>query len=201
MAETAGIVLAGGYSRRFGDRDKILAPLDGRPLIAHAVDSLDPVADDVIVSCREDQIESIESVLDNAVFRPDRTPDGGPLAGLATALDGVDATSVAVTTADRPCVPQALYRFLLDTLSREGVVILSSGILQPAPAAFRTDALRASVEKKQSRDETRLLSVLEPLELTTIPVTEIRQRWHEDVLADVNNPADLDAIRDRPTSE
>nr|WP_111298026.1 NTP transferase domain-containing protein [Paracoccus saliphilus] len=36
----AGLLLAAGASRRFGPQDKLLARLDGRPLIAHAAQAL-----------------------------------------------------------------------------------------------------------------------------------------------------------------
>ena len=42
------IVLAGGASSRFGS-DKLAAPLDGRPLLHHALDAVAAVADHVIV--------------------------------------------------------------------------------------------------------------------------------------------------------
>ncbi|TGN59364.1 nucleotidyltransferase family protein [Paracoccus liaowanqingii] len=35
-----GLLLAAGASRRFGPQDKLLAPLGGRPLVAHAADAL-----------------------------------------------------------------------------------------------------------------------------------------------------------------
>lgn len=68
-----GAVLAGGQSRRFGS-DKALALLDGRPLIEHAIASLMPYAERVIVCGREDGVA-------------DRPPGGhGPLAGINAAI-------------------------------------------------------------------------------------------------------------------
>ena len=36
----AGLLLAAGASRRFGPKDKLLSPLRGRPLIAHAAEAM-----------------------------------------------------------------------------------------------------------------------------------------------------------------
>ena len=196
MSERAGIVLAGGFARRFGDRDKTLAELRGKPLIAHAVQSLRPVVDQVVVSCRHEQRSSFERVLSNVTYRPDPTPDEGPLAGLDTALDGLDATAVAVSTADRPLVPTDLYRHFFDARSTEAIVIRSEGIDQPVPAVFGVSALRTAVGGQRARGTRRLRAVLDAVDYTTIPATMVKRRWGEHVLVDINTPAQLDQLHE-----
>ena len=72
-----GAVLAGGRSRRFGS-DKALAELDGRTLIARAVDTLAGWCDHVVVVGRAEA---------PAPTLPDwPRPDMGPLGGVAAAL-------------------------------------------------------------------------------------------------------------------
>lgn len=195
MSTRTGIVLAGGSARRFGDRDKTLATLEGRPLVAHAIEPLQSIVDRVVVSCRREQIDAFEESLPEVDYRPDPTPDKGPLAGLAAALDVIDTDLVALTTADRPCIPSELYRFLFDSLSGEGVVILTDGIDQPAPGVFEATALQSAVCARRTDGERRLRSILEPLDLTRIPGTMIRERWGDRVLIDVNTEAELDALR------
>lgn len=195
MRTRAGVVLAGGYATRFGDGDKTLAELDGKPLVAHAIDALEPVVDDVLLSCRDEQIPSFEAVVPDVHFRPDPAPDEGPLAGLATALDGLDAEQVAVTTADKPCVPTDLYRHFFEQLDGDGIVIRSDGILQPAPAVFESAALRSVVRKHRREGRARLRPVLAALDLTIVTDASVRERWGDRVFADVNTIADLDALR------
>lgn len=92
-----GAVLAGGQSRRFGS-DKALALLDGKPLIEHAIASLLPQCDAVIVCGRE-----------WGDWVPDRPAPGlGPLGGINAALHcaaarGFDA--VLTTACDTPLLP------------------------------------------------------------------------------------------------
>ncbi|MFW6017949.1 MAG: molybdenum cofactor guanylyltransferase [Halapricum sp.] len=197
MSIRAGIVLAGGFARRFGERDKTLAELRGRPLIAHAVEPLQTVVDRVVVSCRREQLRRFQDVLSDVEYRPDPTPDEGPLAGLDAALDDLEVDTVAVTTADRPLVPAGLYRSLFESLSSEGVVIRADGIDQPVPAVFDSTALRTAVTKQRSRGTRRLRAVLDALEYTTIPSETVEQQWGGDVLVDVNTPADLTRLDDR----
>ncbi len=72
-----GVVLAGGQSTRFGS-DKALAELDGRTLIARAVDALSGWCEHVVVVGRETA---------PAPTLPDWPRHGmGPLAGIAAAL-------------------------------------------------------------------------------------------------------------------
>lgn len=194
MSSRAGIVLAGGFARRFGDRDKTLAELSGKPLIAHAVQSLRPIVDRVIVSCRHEQRQSFERVLSSVTYRPDPTPDEGPLAGLDAALDGLDATAVAVSTADRPLVPTDLYRHLFDARSAEAIVIRADGIDQPVPAIFDVPTLRTTVSDKRANGTRRLRAVLAGIEYTTVPAAMVTRRWGEHVLADINTPAQLDRL-------
>ena len=47
------IVLAGGRSRRFG-RDKLVEPVDGRPLLHHAIDAVRPIAAEIIIVAAPD---------------------------------------------------------------------------------------------------------------------------------------------------
>lgn len=93
-----GAVLAGGESRRFGS-DKAMALLDGRPLIEHAIASLAPFTERVIVIGREDSI-------------PDRPRGGhGPLAGINAAIHYAlrfDYDAVLTTGCDVPALPPRL---------------------------------------------------------------------------------------------
>ncbi|MCU4717971.1 molybdenum cofactor guanylyltransferase [Halapricum hydrolyticum] len=197
MNTRAGIVLAGGFARRFGERDKTLAEFRGRPLIVHAVEPLQAVVERVVVSCRREQLSAFETVLSDVDYRPDPTPDEGPLAGLDAALDGLEADTVAVTTADRPLVPAGLYRSLFESLSSEGIVIRADGIDQPVPAVFDAMALRTAVTEQRSRGTRRLRAALDAIEYTTITSESVEQRWGSHVLADVNTPADLTRLDEK----
>ena len=48
MLQKLAVILAGGFSRRFG-RDKGLVVLAGKPLIVHVIDRVSKVADEVLV--------------------------------------------------------------------------------------------------------------------------------------------------------
>jgi len=187
----AGIVLAGGFARRFDDGDKTLAELEGQPLIAHVVDALRPAVGTVVVSCRDEQISAFERVLEEVTYIPDPTPDEGPLAGLAAALEGIEAGAVAVTTVDRPRVPTELYREFFQRLASDGVVIEADDIRQPAPAVFATGALSEAVSQQRAGGEKRLRSVFELLDIDIVSAESVAEQWDDETLVDVNTTADL----------
>lgn len=108
-----GAVLAGGQSRRFGS-DKALAEVDGRQLIALAVEALSGWCDHVVITGRD---------FGPAPCLPDWPRAGmGPLAGLAAALRyAADEGYAAILSCgvDCPGLPQDL-----------------PGLLSPAPACL-----------------------------------------------------------------
>ena len=80
----AVIVLAGGRSSRFG-RDKLAEPLDGRPLLDHAIDAARRMATEVLVVVAPGSAPAVPAgvqvVHDAQAFE-------GPLAGVAAGLGG-----------------------------------------------------------------------------------------------------------------
>ncbi|KQM18019.1 hypothetical protein ASE73_08110 [Sphingomonas sp. Leaf24] len=99
MTRILGAIIAGGRSSRFGS-DKALAAIDGRALIDHVADAVEPQVDALIVVGRTH--EGLEAV-------PDRpAPDLGPLGGIAAALHHACAegfTHVLTVPCDTPFVP------------------------------------------------------------------------------------------------
>lgn len=86
-----GALIAGGQSRRFGS-DKALALIDGKPLIAHVIEALEPQVDQMVICGRE--WPGLPGIAD----RP--AADQGPLGGICAALhyareNGFDAVLTA----------------------------------------------------------------------------------------------------------
>lgn len=106
----AGVVLAGGLSRRMGGRDKAIVMLGGKPMIAHALGRLAPQVEGIAINANGDPTRY-------AGFKAPIIPDmitghAGPLAGIHAAIgwarDHVGATHVATAAADTPFFPSDL---------------------------------------------------------------------------------------------
>src|SRR4030042_3772430 len=83
--DRSAIVLAGGFSSRFG-QDKGVMELANKPLIKHVVDAVKPVVDEVIVvTSSQDRAVKYAKVVDADVqFAVDSFKSEGPLIGALT---------------------------------------------------------------------------------------------------------------------
>lgn len=98
-----GVVLAGGGSRRFGV-NKVLAHLDGKPLVRWAVESLLGACDGVTVVTGRSEVAQASGVRAIA----DRVAGLGPLAGLEAGLSWAvseKGAGVFLLGGDMPFVP------------------------------------------------------------------------------------------------
>ncbi|MBB05546.1 MAG: molybdenum cofactor guanylyltransferase MobA [Pseudooceanicola sp.] len=108
------VILAGGASRRMGGRNKGLALLAGRPLLAHVIDRIAPQCEDLALNSNADARTMAQFGL---TLLPDRTAGRpGPLAGILAAMDWADtlgAVQVVTLPGDTPFVPLDLIPRLL----------------------------------------------------------------------------------------
>jgi molybdopterin-guanine dinucleotide biosynthesis protein A len=109
-----GVILAGGMGRRMDGADKGLQDLRGQPLVAWAIDRLEPQVDHLLISANR-------NLAQYAAFGypvlPDDIPDfAGPLAGLHAVLGHADTPLVASVPCDTPWLPVDLVARLLAAL-------------------------------------------------------------------------------------
>jgi molybdenum cofactor guanylyltransferase len=115
----AGLLLAGGQSRRMGGGDKALRLLGGRTLLAHVVERLRPQVVALLLNANGDPARFGDFGLPIVA---DEVPDfAGPLAGVLAGLDWAavhrpDLSHVASVATDAPFLPKDLVARLLAAL-------------------------------------------------------------------------------------
>lgn len=102
VTSRAMIIVGGGSSTRFG-ADKLLADIDGLPLVAYTIEAMVAHVDRCVVVCRPETVEEIENLRpDVVVTAGGSTRTLSEMAGLA-ALGG-DADLIGIHDAARPVV-------------------------------------------------------------------------------------------------
>jgi molybdopterin-guanine dinucleotide biosynthesis protein A len=115
----AAVILAGGQGRRMGGADKGLVEYRGRPLIEWALDVLRPQVDEVVISANRNL--DTYAAYGHRVLS-DTLPDyPGPLAGVLTAMQAVNADWLVVAPCDTPHLPADCVTRLLGAAQDAGV--------------------------------------------------------------------------------
>ena len=200
MKEIAGIILAGGQSRRMGGGDKSLLPLAERPVLADVVDRLSPQVGPLVLSANGDPGRfaafGLPVVSD--------TVEGfhGPLAGIEAGLSWVRAecpeAALAVTVpGDTPFIPADLVARLADGKGTAAMAVAVSAVgLHPVVGLWpvgMADALAGALARGERR-ASQFVRTQGAAEVLFAPVsiagTEV------DPFFNINTPEDLDYARD-----
>jgi molybdopterin-guanine dinucleotide biosynthesis protein A len=213
----AAIVLAGGASSRFGG-DKLAAPLDGRPILEHAVLAVASIADPVIVVIGpDDPIPLIPADLGvSLLLARDPVARQGPLAGMAAGLVALVAAHgsgaegpgaapgsraraevVLVVGGDMPSlVPEVLRllaTFLIADPSLAAATLETPGVA-PLPLALRPDIAGPAIGAILASGGRRSIrALLGAVPSATVPASAWRAIDPAGItLRDVDKPADLE---------
>ena len=153
----AGVLLAGGQSRRMGGGDKCLHPLAGKPILAHIVERARPQVAALVLNANGDPDRFAEFGLPVAADVVEGF--AGPLAGVLTGLEWAAAhapvcTHVASFACDAPFFPADLVARFLAAVEAEGADLAcaaSDGRAHPVfglwPVRLKDDLRRAMVEE------------------------------------------------------
>jgi molybdopterin-guanine dinucleotide biosynthesis protein A len=193
------IVLAGGRSSRFG-RDKLAEPIDGRPLLHHAITAVRALTEEVAVVAAPGQEPPLPAgvrlVHDVAAFE-------GPLAGLCEGLEAMDPATdrVVVVAGDMPSLEPAVLSRLVDSLgpSIDIALLEVGGEPVPLPMAVRRAPALASARLLLAAGERRLRALPGALHTTVVAETTWRlDDPHGATLRDIDRPSDLVARTNEP---
>lgn len=191
--DVAGIVLAGGLSRRMGGGDKCLRDLAGKPILAHILERATPQVGKLALNVNGDPARF-------AAFGLPCVPDSvegfaGPLAGVLAGLDWAaanapDAKWVASFASDAPFLPTDLVARLREAAAREGAdmaSVASAGQTHPVfglwPVSLREQLRHALTQEKIFKVD--LWTARYRLAVVDFPVGEI------DPFFNANAPEDL----------
>ena len=191
MAQTIGVVLAGGEGRRFG-RPKGEVVLGGGTLAERAARALTPLCGSVVVSIATGGANPAPSY--PAI--EDRGPRRGPLGGLAAAFASTGKADLLVLACDYPAVGTSFLRSLLAAADGGGELVFpvdEGGRDHPLVALWRRGA-EPALTAALAENELKVQALFPDLTVRRLPVQVFPNFDLRRVLANVNWPEDLDAF-------
>jgi molybdenum cofactor guanylyltransferase len=183
----AGIVLAGGESRRFGS-PKAFAKRDEIPFYQYSIDVLAPLCQLVIVVTRPDLYQMFDEGDKKFKVMIDKEPykGQGPLSGIYSAMDEVSAQWYMVLPTDVPFIEQWVCRQLMEQIDSEvdAVVPIVLGKEQPLIAIYH-QSVKETIEKQLSRGRRSLKSLFEQIKVKYVQIDK------EQPFRNINRPEDF----------
>jgi molybdopterin-guanine dinucleotide biosynthesis protein A len=204
---TTGVIVAGGRSTRFGSADKVVANLVGKPLVRWVGDRLLETVDDIVVNCRDEQVEQIAAAFDTfdheITYALDPQPDQGPLAGIRTGLRVTETEYAAVVAGDMPFIQPALIDFLFERAEGHDAAVprLQDGLYQPMQAVYRTEAMADAADRTLGRGEHRIVPLFEDLDVAIVSEAEVNRQASLMTFENLNTPREFAAATARFTQE
>lgn len=192
--KVAGIILAGGLSRRMGGGDKSLAQLAGRPMLRHVAERLSPQVAGLAINANGDP--SRFATFGLPVIADSFEGFAGPLAGILAGLEwAADARldAVASVAADTPFFPQDLVSRLGRAAGRRGVISVAASQDRRHPVfALWPLELRRQLEKFLSAGNRRVWDFIETHQFVEVdfPMAQF-PGGQSDPFFNVNTQADL----------
>ena len=184
MESKAGsiIVLSGGTSSRFG-ADKSQAMLGHQQLIHHILTGIPKEFEIIIVGADPlFTLASYRCVQENPV-------GGGPVAGIAAALELCESEIVGVLATDMPFAGAHMIHLLSAMTSHDDAIMFvdSKGFKQPLAALYRRESLENALSKIGNSHGASMRTLISDLNIHEVHMSpEI-----EKAMIDVDTPDDL----------
>jgi molybdopterin-guanine dinucleotide biosynthesis protein A len=192
----SGIILAGGFSSRFG-QDKGLLQLAGKPLIKHVLDSVQRVVDEkIIVVSLGAQAEKYAKIGGSGCrVLVDSTELHGPLPGALTGLEAATGEYSLLLPCDTPFVSPDVLSLLAELCVNRNAAIprWPNCYIEPLQAAYRTMAAAEAAAKALCTGEVNMQAMVNKLlgirYVSTLVIEQIDNQLR--TFFNINTPLDL----------
>jgi molybdenum cofactor guanylyltransferase len=170
----SAIVLVGGEARRANGQEKYFFIYEGRTFIERLVDTLEQVADEIILVAKDPEQCKRFSHLRGIRCITDLRPGIGPIGGLHAGTLAAHGDTLFVSACDMPCIDAGVVRYLFDAIGDSDAAIPSWNydMIEPLHAVYRRSVLLSYLEDHQSYS---LRPMIRSINTRYVQVEELRQ--------------------------
>lgn len=192
----SAVILAGGFSRRFGS-DKSLVTLLDKPLIMHVIDRVSPLVNEVLlVISSETQKQKFEPILNHkAKMVIDKYESQSPLVGAITGFETAKGEHSLLLPCDTPLISEKVVQLLLDMCTNRSAAIprWPNGYIEPLQAVYRTKSALTAAKTALAQGNRNMQSMIDNLNgvryVSTIVLEQLEPNMS--TFFNVNTPQDL----------
>ena len=186
-----GAVLAGGKSTRMGT-EKALLPINSRPMVQYAAETLGRVFEKVIiVGGGREKFGLLKLHIARDIYE-----ECGPLGGIHAALRCAKHRSVFILSCDTPYIPSELVEHIIRFDSPEWTrIAVFEGVLQPLCGLYDASSLN-EIEHDLEEGRYSVLKTLQEIEHVEIPITADLPFFALRMFSNVNRPEDYKSLTD-----
>jgi molybdopterin-guanine dinucleotide biosynthesis protein A len=194
--DRSAIVLAGGFSSRFG-QDKGVLELANKPLIRHVVDAVESVVDEtIVVTNSEERVAKYAKFLRSEVkFAVDVGELRSPLIGALTGFGAAQGEYSLLLPFDTPFISRKVVSLLFELCLNRAAVIprWPNGHIEPLHAVYRTAPALEAAKVAVAEKKLKVRAMIEKLSGVRYVSTLVIQQLDPELRTffNVNTPADL----------
>jgi molybdenum cofactor guanylyltransferase len=185
--EIAGIILAGGQSRRFGS-PKAFAIMEGIPFYQYTINVMKPFVESIVLVSNNDIVNKFKHDIPNLNLIVDIPSYAGlgPLAGIYSGMDSVEAEWYLISPIDVPFMEEIVLKTLLENIEvgNEAVVPIVRGRMQPLISIFHC-SMKERIKEQLMQHE------LSPKQLFTKSIVKFIEMDCEEPFRNINYQEEL----------
>jgi molybdopterin-guanine dinucleotide biosynthesis protein A len=196
MLERSAIVLAGGFSSRFG-QDKGLLKIANKPLVEHVVEAVSPVVDETILvtSSQERAMEYAKAVDKDVQFVIDVCESQGPLVGALTGFESAHGKYALLLPFDTPFISREVVSLLFELCLNKAAAIprWPNEQIEPLHAVYHTKLAQEAARSAVAEGKLNLRAMIEKMRgvryVSTLVIQELDPELR--TFLNINTPLDL----------
>jgi molybdopterin-guanine dinucleotide biosynthesis protein A len=184
----SGIILSGGKSTRMG-QDKGLIKLNGKPMIQHVIDHIDPICDQILISANDKTYEDF-----GYPVCEDEINEIGPAGGIISCLKHSKNEQNIIISCDLPFASTQFIRTLLDMSGDYQITLPMSGPhYQPLCAVYSKEVYPVFMECV-NKGIYSLKSIIKAFRIQVIRQEDIKGFDLSFQLRNINSPDDFTSL-------